>query len=1298
MAIGGIKDQIIASNKWPFPFRVNEVGVPRITDNSDITAVRESFNTWENISTAKIDFVDAGTTPTKWASATDGINLVSFVDDKFPFPPRVLAIAAKTLKIGPNDTVAQIIDADILVNPQFVLHDVGVGYTNSNKGYYDVQSIITHEIGHVMGLLHSGIVNSTMFFMLDSGTSVRSLELDDRSWASYKYPKIPDFSTIFGSISGKITYGYGGAPVAGALVLAINTAANTTAVHAYSDAEGNYLVPGLPPGSYNIYIQPLDGDVYGYALRPGNISSYLYCNTIYTDFPNEYYSPDELLDNTPPGSDIIASINVSAGQNTGHTDLITNKDLTRPTLKSVRSTDPVDNKIKVLSNFIIRFSEPVDETTLTDATCYLELGAPDNKKFVGTFTTLPDSVNIVVFNPDSVLRFSRTYTLHLTTGINDLKGNALIEPVPVSFTTVDRDRIPPTISGIFPLNQADSVFVTTRINVFFSEPMNSESVPDNFALSWDEGTPAVTNKVAGSISWDSEYKNLTFTPLKSLNENKDYKITVSTGATDLSKNHLKIVTGIDTSCVFYTVIDAAPEIIYLGPRANQPGVTIETPVVVDFSEPIEPASVDATTFILKSVADQVTINGSFEFLNANSRVVFRPETNLEYNKAYSVKLTTGIKDVSETVRHLATDRISAFTTASTPIAPQILYIDPSRGVVGSTVAISGTGFDPDPAKNLISFNGIVASAKTASLNTLTTAVPMGTLSGPVTVTVNNKVSDQMQFYVIPEYMNDPSYVVSSKSTGSPTGGVAISGTGEAVFAMVTNPDGGTVTRIGLGSQAGSIISIPVGTYPLKVDIDQLGKMAYVTNFNSHDVSVVDLNTNKVIKTISVGIEPYGVVVTPDGKRVYVSNYFSGNLSLIDIDPTSGGFDHVVANVPTGSNSGNVAVTADAGMVLVTGDFGLKIVDSDPKSNDYNSVIATVSSGTKTGDVTVTADAGFAIVSTLEGSLLIINLHPVNDDYTGAVVASVPTGTNVSDVKASGDAVYVYVTDTENDQILVYKIGKGGSASPSGSGTGSITLIPQDPISQDIGDAPRGLAISAAGDKIYVVTGNPSNTIERRVTTISLTGGLISPSVSIEDLIITIQNMINSGKITKLRGYALMVTLNAALKNIYNGRPKLAILDLTAFNALVKTYIKNKQINTAQGNALISSATAIINQLKGVKSGEEETYFTESETQPDQDIVTQTKLGVIYPNPTREAITINYEVAADEMTAGRVTINIYDISGKLVGNLVNRTQETGRYSATWSGNYEDGTHVPYGIYFLRFKAGKTEEVREIMLVK
>ena len=56
------------------------------------------------------------------------------------------------------------------------------------------------------------------------------------------------------------------------------------------------LVPGLPAGQYNIYIEPLDGSSKVYKLKPGNISSYIYCNTVYTDYPGEFYSNNEGAD------------------------------------------------------------------------------------------------------------------------------------------------------------------------------------------------------------------------------------------------------------------------------------------------------------------------------------------------------------------------------------------------------------------------------------------------------------------------------------------------------------------------------------------------------------------------------------------------------------------------------------------------------------------------------------------------------------------------------------------------------------------------------------------------------------------------------------------------------------------------------------------------------------------------------------------------------------------------------------------------------------------------------------------
>ena len=47
--------------------------------------------------------------------------------------------------------------------------------------------------------------------------------------------------------------------------------------------------------------------------------------------------------------------------------------------------------------------------------------------------------------------------------------------------------------------------------------------------------------------------------------------------------------------------------------------------------------------------------------------------------------------------------------------------------------------------------------------------------------------------------------------------------------------------------------------------------AYVANFFSHNVSVIDTATNTVVATVGVSIVPAGVAVTPDGAFAYVAN-------------------------------------------------------------------------------------------------------------------------------------------------------------------------------------------------------------------------------------------------------------------------------------------------------------------------------------------------------------------------------------------------------------------------------------------
>ncbi len=186
---GGLSDQEVAG--WPMHLMYNETGAEKITDGTDITAITNAFQTWSDISTANIRFVNDLSTTVKYANAGDHINLVSFVDDQYGWTPGVLAYSAKMVDMSANGGKGQITDADIIVNPEFANYLKGTVANDDvgTPGYYDIQSIITHEIGHNLGLLHSGVVNSTMFYWLDDGTtSERTLEPDDMAWASYKYP------------------------------------------------------------------------------------------------------------------------------------------------------------------------------------------------------------------------------------------------------------------------------------------------------------------------------------------------------------------------------------------------------------------------------------------------------------------------------------------------------------------------------------------------------------------------------------------------------------------------------------------------------------------------------------------------------------------------------------------------------------------------------------------------------------------------------------------------------------------------------------------------------------------------------------------------------------------------------------------------------------------------------------------------------------------------------------------------------------------------------------------------------
>ena len=67
--------------------------------------------------------------------------------------------------------------------------------------------------------------------------------------------------------------------------------------------------------------------------------------------------------------------------------------------------------------------------------------------------------------------------------------------------------------------------------------------------------------------------------------------------------------------------------------------------------------------------------------------------------------------------------------------------------------------------------------------------------------------------------------------------------------------------------------------------------------------MIDAESNKVVATIGVQRAPYFVDVSRDGKRAYVANSGSANVSVIDLDQRK-----VIKTVAVGSGSNMARLT------------------------------------------------------------------------------------------------------------------------------------------------------------------------------------------------------------------------------------------------------------------------------------------------------------------------------------------------------------------------------------------------------
>jgi hypothetical protein len=191
---------------------------------------------------------------------------------------------------------------------------------------------------------------------------------------------------------------------------------------------------------------------------------------------------------------------------------------------------PINQKVSAI------FSTAMNAATINGTT--FTLTGPGMTAVAGSVTYAAGS-NTALFMPTANLAPSTTYTATVTTGAQDLAGNALgagAAPNPWTFTTgTAASTTAPTITLTNPANVATNVQLNTTVNATFSEAMDPTTLTTaTFTLTAPPGATLVT----GTVSYAPATDIATFTPTSPLAPNIEYTATVTTGAKDTFGNAL----------------------------------------------------------------------------------------------------------------------------------------------------------------------------------------------------------------------------------------------------------------------------------------------------------------------------------------------------------------------------------------------------------------------------------------------------------------------------------------------------------------------------------------------------------------------------------------------------------------------------------------------------------------------------------------------------------------------------------------------------------------------------------------
>jgi len=242
-----------------------------------------------------------------------------------------------------------------------------------------------------------------------------------------------------------------------------------------------------------------------------------------------------------------------------------------------------------------------------------------------------------------------------------------------------------------------------------------------------------------------------------------------------------------------------------------------------------------------------------------------------------------------------------------PATPSITSFQPTSGMVGAAVSISGSNLTGATA---LSFNGTAATFTVNSATQISTTVPGGATTGKISVTTPNGSASSAADFTVTATPPAPTITSFAPTTGPVGTSVVITGTDFTGATAVTL--NGMATGFLVNSNTQITSTVPIGATTGRFSVTTPGGTATSTS---------DFTVTIPAPTIS----SFNPTTGPAGTPVIIAGTNLTGATAVSLNGTTASFTvnsatQIAATVPTGATTGKFSVTTPGGTAISANNF------------------------------------------------------------------------------------------------------------------------------------------------------------------------------------------------------------------------------------------------------------------------------------------------------------------------------------------------------------------------------------------